>query len=158
MSLYDPIATEVIRSLVWTNISCSNLSTSVTNRSTLAITDIPNREALGQPQLWFDEGVNSQEYIDHGAEEQNENVEVHVFYRPPSDKDATIRIYKRDRNHVVQEITRVVRQNRDNASGFKFIRVIRSIPLDQEDNPEIKPPYFETLIRIQCRKYREALT
>ena len=154
---YLPIAVEVIRSLVWTNISWSNISTSIVNQSTCAIVDVVDREST-RPQMFFKRGLGDHNYIDAGAEVVIRNVDAHVFLRPTSNTATNIRAHRRDMEHLVEEVQRVVRQNRDNASGYSFIKVDGIVPLDIEDDPRISPPYLETLIKVACRSVREELS
>lgn len=160
MPSYTPISCEVIRSLVWTNISWSNISTSICNRSTTAINVVPNRELPSgiKMMMWFEEGMKNRTYIDFGAEIKFDNVECHVFTQPTKNDGATIGTYKKKKNHLVEEIERVIRQNRANASGYEFIFVDNIIPMDVESNPDIQPPYLESIVRVRCRKVMEELT
>ncbi len=58
--------------------------------------------------------------------------------------------------HLVEEVQRVVRQNRTNASGYRFIFIPRGaiVSMDVENDPDIDPPMLERLIRVHCSKYR----
>ncbi len=158
--LHTPIATEVVRSLVWTNISWGNISTSIVNRSTTTISVVPNRELPSgiKIMMWFEEGIKPHRYIDMGAEQTEDTVECHIFTRPTKNDGTTIGSYKRDKNHLVEEVQRVIRGNRTNASGFEFIYVDNVVPLDIANDPSINPPYLESLVRVRCRKYREEIT
>ena len=108
--------------------------------------------------MWFEEGIKPHHYIDAGAEQVEDTVEVHIFLRPSNNEPSNVGSYKRDKNHLVEEVQRVVRQNRTNASGYEFIYVDNIIPMDIEADPSIIPPYLESIVRIRCRKYREELT
>lgn len=157
MSGYTPIATEVIRSLVWTNISWTNISTSITNRSTTSISVVPNRDGT-KPCMWFEEGLGDFQYIDHGAENTLSTVECHIFYRPTKNDATTIGNYKRDKNHITEEVTRVIRGNRTNASGYEFIYVNGIVSMDTENDATSDVPYLETIVKIKLRKTREEFT
>ena len=133
------------------------MSTSIVNQSNFILTDTVDRENTGC-QLWIEDGINPVNYIDIGAQEDTQTMEVHLFMRPTSNKLATVRNYKRDMSHMVEEVKRAIRGMRGNMSGYEHAYVTGVIPLDITDDPNIDPPVLERQINVRMIKIREILT
>lgn len=156
--VYAPIATLVLRDLVFSNLSWGNLSTS--RLWGVAIdSEYPDRESE-KTQVCFHKLTGGGNPVDMGADDDITTVECRVFMRPNTNKPATVNSYRTDREHLVEEIKRVVRQNRTNASGYYRIHIPRGaeVNLDVLNDPDVDPPIFETAIRINLFKFREELT
>lgn len=157
MSNYKPIAVEVVRSLIAVNISWSNLSTARTWPLANDASTFGDRES-DKAQIFYSRVPYNQDYIDIGCEAIPEIVGVDVVMRPTNRNPSTVNLWKRDHERLVQEIRRVVRQHRSNASGYDMIRVTRVIPGDVTNDPMVDPPLLETILYVTCLRYHEELT
>jgi len=157
--VYTPVASEVVRSLVYTNISWENLSSA----RTWPLTNSEyfyDRAITTKFQLSYRDIMGGGEYVDIGAEEDITGVEIRLTVQPTSRKPVTVNSYLKDASHVIEEIKRVVRQNRTNASGYEFIYIPKNgvHNLDVLNDPDVDPPFIERVINIRLRKYRGELT